>query len=122
PNDVNLEEWAIAVQEQIQSFTNSLDETKAKKAFNFKEPLVKQGGYFVYETEVAAGDIQKIVLKHIKVLSSICRSEQPVVKLPKGNVAKYKYLIRSKLPVSSYIGQLNLFPGKFNQVKAVKMS
>lgn len=122
PADADMVEWATAVSEQIDSFSKTLAPDKEKKEMNFKNPLVKVGAVHVYQSEFEAGNISGVVLKNLQVLSSVVKSGQADEKLPKGNVAKYKHVVRSKLPIASYLGQLNLLPGKFSSVRSVHMS
>jgi hypothetical protein len=45
----------------------------------------------------------------------------PEAKEPKGNIPKYKNIIKSKLPISQYVGQFNLSPDKVEMVKSLCM-
>lgn len=121
PSSADAVEWAKAAAEQIASFSNSLNPDKEKKNFNFKNPLVKDDGLYFYESEFKDGNINTVIIKNAQVLSSTNHSEEAEDKLPKGNIARYKYLIRAHLPVSKYVAQFILSPGKVETVKAVSM-
>jgi hypothetical protein len=121
PTDADISEWAVAITEQIASFSNSLAEDKPVKEMQFKNPLVKQGGMHFYQSEFESGDIQTVVIKNVQVLSTTNHTPEKEAKEPKGNVAKYKNLIKSKLPISQYVGQFNLSPDKVDSVKSLCM-
>lgn len=119
PADADMAEWAKAVSEQIDSFKKSLDPDKEKKAFTYKNPTVSDNGMHFYEEEFKSGNVNTVMIKNIEVMSTTLHSETVEEKLPKGNVARYKHIIRSHLPISKYVGQFNLSPDKVQNVKAV---
>lgn len=122
PADADIVEWATAVTEQIASFTKSMSDDKPVKELQFKQPTIKQGGMHFYQSEFESGAINTVIIKNVQVLSTTDHTPDKEVKLPKGNIPRYKHLIRSKLPVSQYVGQFNLSPEKVDIVKSLFMS
>jgi len=122
PADADIVEWATAIAEQMDSFNKSMSDDKPVKEMQFKNPTVKQGGMHFYQSEFESGDIQTVIIKNVQVLSTTNHTPDKEVKLPKGNVPRYKSLIRSKLPVNQYVGQFNLSPDKVDMVKALCMA
>jgi hypothetical protein len=117
PSDADAEEWITAVNEQINSFKNSLNPSSDKPAWTEKQVLTKFGSILL-----TSGDSEPAaVLKNMRVLSSTVQTENVEEKLPKGNIPRYKHIIRSKLPISKYLPRLNLAPGKFTSVKSVSL-
>lgn len=121
PEDADDVEWATAITEQTASFNNSLAEDKPVKEMQFKNPLVKQGGMHFYQSEFESGDIQTVIIKNVQVLSTTHVTPETPVKEPKGNIPKYKSIIKYKLPISQYVGQFNLSPDKVEMVKSLCM-
>jgi hypothetical protein len=76
---------------------------------------------YFYESEFKASAVSTIILKNVQVLSSTNHSKDVEDKIPKGNIAKYKHMIREHLPVSKYVAQFALSPGKVAIVKAVSL-
>lgn len=122
PADADITEWAKAVSEQLDSFSKSMSEDKPVKEMQFKNPTVKQGGMHFYKAELEAGYVKTVILKNVAVLSTTNHSPDKEVKEPKGNIPKYKSMIRAHLPVSKYVGQFNLSPDKVELVRALHMS
>jgi hypothetical protein len=121
PSDADMAEWAQAVSEQIDSFNKTLNPPADKKAINFKKELIKVGAAYIDKAEMEASMPSCIILKNIQVMATTLHSENVPDKQPKGNVPKYKELIRRELPIASYIGQLNLSPDKVTSVRAVAL-
>jgi len=121
PADADMAEWAQAITEQVNSFNNSLMPSETKAARNYTKELVKLGAAYVEKQELESKTIQTAVLKNLVVLSSVNHTPEKAAKVPKGNVPRYKEIIRSNLPISAYLGQLNLAPGKVASVRAVDM-
>jgi hypothetical protein len=121
PADADIGEWATAVTEQIASFTKSMSDEKPARDMQFKNPTVKQGGMHFYQNELEAGNTNTVIIKHVQVLSTTNHTPDKEVKEPKGNIPRYKNLIRSKLPISQYVGQFNLSPDKVEIVKSLFM-
>ena len=121
PEDADTAEWAKALIEQGDSFSASLNPDKPVKEMQFKNPLVKQGGMHFYKSEVESGEVQTVIIKNLQVLSTTNHTPEKEAKEPKGNIPKYKNLIKSKLPISQYVGQFNLSPDKVELVRAVHM-
>lgn len=121
PADANLAEWATAVAEQLDSFKKSLEPDKVQKDFKVNKPMVKVDGMFLYDSEFKAGNVSTVIIKNAKILSFTNHSEPNEGKLPKSNVARYKYIIRSRLPISKYVAQFVLNPLKVESVKAVSV-
>jgi hypothetical protein len=117
PSDADAEEWVTAVTEQINSFKNSLDPSSDKPAWTDKQVLTKFGSVLLTSSDSAP----TVVIKNMRVLSSTVQTENVEEKLPKGNIPRYKHIIRSKLPISKYLPRLNLAPGKFTAVKSVSL-
>lgn len=117
PSDADAEEWIAAVNEQIDSFKNSLNPTTEKAAWEDKQPLTKFGSILLTDSSEAP----TVVLKNMRILSSADQSENVEEKVPKGNIPRYKHIIRSKLPISKYLPRLNLAPGKFASLKSVSL-
>ena len=121
PADADITEWSTAVTEQLDSFTKSMSADKPVKEMQFKNPTVKQGGMHFYQSEFESGAINTVIIKHAQVLSTTNHTPDKEVKLPKGNVPRYKSLIKSKLPINQYVGQFNLSPDKVDMVKSLCM-
>jgi hypothetical protein len=121
PADADISEWAIAITEQIESFNKSMSSDKPVKEMQFKNPTVKQGGTHFYQSEFESGAINTVIIKHVQVLSTTNHTPEKEAKEPKGNIPKYKNLIKSKLPISQYVGQFNLSPDKVDLVKSLCM-
>jgi hypothetical protein len=121
PAEADVAEWATAITEQIESFNKSLSEDKPVKEMQFKNPTVKQGGMHFYQSEFETGDVKTVIIKNVQVISVTNHTPDKEVKEPKGNIPRYKNLIKSKLPISQYVGQFNLSPDKVEMVKALHM-
>lgn len=121
PEDADDGEWATAITEQTASFNNSLSDDKPVKEMQFKNPLIKQGGMYFYQSEFEAGDIQTVIIKNVQVLSTTNVTNVKEAKEPKGNIPRYKSIIKYKLPISQYVGQFNLSPDKVELVKSFRM-
>jgi hypothetical protein len=121
PADADIVEWATAIAEQHDSFVKSLSDSKPAKYMQFKNPTVKQGGMHFYQSEFESGAVQTVIIKNVQVLSTTNHTPDKEVKEPKGNIPRYKNLIRSKLPISQYEGQFNLSPDKVDMVKSLFM-
>lgn len=121
PVDADIVEWATAIAEQHDSFVKSLSASKPTKDMQFKNPTVKQGGMHFYQSEFEAGAVQTVIIKNVQVLSYTNHTPEKEAKEPKGNIPRYKNLIRSKLPISQYVGQFNLSPDKVEIVKSLFM-
>ena len=121
PADADIAEWATAVTEQVESFNKSMSDNKPVKEMQFKNPTVKQGGMHFYQSEFESGDIQTVIIKNVQVLSTTNHTPDKEAKEPKGNIPRYKNLIKSKLPISQYVGQFNLSPDKVDMVKSLCM-
>jgi len=119
PKDADVKEWMTAITEQLDSFNKSLSDDKPPRDMQFKNPTVKQGGMHLYKSEVESGEVQTVIIKHVQVLSTTNHTQDIEVKEPKGNIPRYKNLIKSKLPISQYVGQFNLSPDKVELVKAL---
>lgn len=121
PDDADIVEWTTAIAEQLDSFTASLNPDKPVKEMQFKNPLVKQGGMHFYQSEIESGEVQTVIIKNVQVLSTTNHTPEKEAKEPKGNIPRYKNLIKSKLPISQYVGQFNLSPDKVELVKSLHM-
>jgi hypothetical protein len=121
PKDADTAEWAQALIEQGDSFSASLNPDKPVKEMQFKNPLVKQGGMHFYKSEIESGEVQTVIIKNLQVLSTTNHTPEKEAKEPKGNIPRHKNLIKSKLPISQYVGQFNLSPDKVELVRAVHM-
>lgn len=121
PADADAAEWVTAITEQLASFDNSLSEDKPARDMQFKNPLVKLGGMHFYKSELEADAVQTVIIKNVQVLSTTNHTPDKEAKEPKGNIPKYKNIIRSKLPISQYVGQFNLSPDKVDIVKSLHM-
>lgn len=119
PADADMGEWAQAVSEQIDSFNKTLNPSADKKAINFKKELIKVGAAYIDKAEIETTMPSCIVLKNLQIMATTLHSENAPDKMPKGNVPRYKELIRRELPIAAYLGQLNLAPGKVASVRAV---
>jgi hypothetical protein len=119
PEDADMAEWATAISDQIDSFKKSLNPDKEKKAFTYKNPTVSNDGMHFYEEEFKSGNVNTVIIKNVEVLSTTLHSENVEEKLPKGNIARYKHIIKSHLPITRYVGQFNLSADKVQCVKAV---
>lgn len=122
PKDADTAEWAQALIEQGDSFNSSLNPDKPIKEMQFKNPLVKQGRMHYYQSEIESGEVQTVIIKNLQVLSTTNHTPEKAAKEPKGNIPRYKNMIKSKLPISQYVGQFNLSPDKIDMVKACSMS
>jgi hypothetical protein len=117
PKDADIIEWTTAIAEQEYSFKASLNPDKPVKEMKFKNPLVKQGGMHFYQSEIESGEAQTVIIKNLQVLYTTNHTP----KEPKGNIPKYKNLIKSNLPIRQYVGQFNLSPDKVELVRSLRM-
>jgi hypothetical protein len=115
-------EWIEAIQEQIASFTKSLNKDESEPVKYHKNTLIYSEGLYFDMTEFQTGAETSCVLKGAYLLSSTNHSPDIPAKEPKGNKARYKQIIKNQLPISNYIAQLVLEPGKVELVKAVSMT
>lgn len=121
PADADMGEWAQAVSEQIDSFNKTLNPSADAPARNYKKELVKMGASYVDKQEFDNGAVNTAVLKNLVILSSVNHTPDKASKGPKGNIPKYKEMIRNELPIGKYLGQLNLSPEKVTSVRAVTL-
>jgi hypothetical protein len=121
PKDADIIEWTTAIAEQEYSFKASLNPDKPVKEMKFKNPLVKQGGMHFYQSEIESGEAQTVIIKNLQVLYTTNHTPEKEAKEPKGNIPKYKNLIKSNLPIRQYVGQFNLSPDKVELVRSLRM-
>jgi hypothetical protein len=121
PDDADIVDWATAIAEQSDSLVRSMSDSKPIKELQFKNPIVKQDGMYFYQSELESGAVQTVIIKNVQVLSSTNHTPDKEAKEPKGVIPRYKNLIRSKLPISQYVGQFNLSPDKVDMVKSLCM-
>ncbi len=121
PTEADTGEWVQAVSEQIDSFVKTLKPSPDAPVRNYTKELVKMGAAYVDKQDLDNNSLNTIVLKNLEVLSSVNHTPDKLFKSPKGNIPKYKELIRKELPISKYLGQLNLAPEKVTSVRAVQL-
>lgn len=116
------QQYDAAVAELHASFLGSLDGNKPVKDIQYKNPTVKQGSVYLYNSEVEQGNIQTVIVKNLLIKSSTTRvASDKEVKESKNPVVNFKNKIKSKLPVSRYLPQLNLAPDKVELVRSLVM-
>lgn len=121
PADASIEEWQQAVNEQAASFKNSLSDDGKTTSARVTRPLTKVGSMYFYSDELAEEKVQTVIIKNVLVLSATNHSKDKEEKIPKGNIPKYKHMLRKYLPCSKYAAQLNLAPGKVSLVRAAQL-
>jgi len=114
PYNVDMLLWAECVSEVIDSFNKYINSSK-EEGKPRKNSFVKSGNvYHPINAEDSSIDTSRIALKHLEVMNHLEQKE------PKDtSKTELKSLIKSNLPIGRYLPQLNLYPGKFSELRLI---
>lgn len=113
PDGFSVEVWHQALNEQVNSWTNSLEGNTKKRTFTVELQPHTDGYWF--DPQLGSDHM---------VLRSLQQLDKTVVKVVEKRQVNSADKTRAKehlarvTPIGSFIGQLNLYPGKFETVRA----
>jgi hypothetical protein len=115
PVEFSLAVWHEAINEKLNSWRNTLTgNTKTRK---FAAELQPHTDGFWFDPHLGED--------HIILRNLLCEDKSTVIEAPsaparrQADKTKAKEYIEKHTPVGGYIGQMNLYPGKFESAKAV---